>query len=182
MTRSPDLIPVAPVPDEKDWTWVITRACTECGFDPATVDRREVAPHTRRFAGALRTAALQPNAGTRRAAAVWSPLEYACHVRDVCALFDRRLTLMLTADDPVFDNWDQDATALAERYWQQDARTVAQQLTRCADTVADRFAGVRGDQWERPGRRSNGSRFTVHTFALYFLHDLAHHAWDVTTQ
>ena len=32
---------------------------------------------------------------------------------------------------------------------------------------------MRGEQWQRPGRRSNGSVFTVETFGLYHLHDPA---------
>ena len=30
-------------PDTKDWTWVLSRTCTECGFDPASVHHSEVA-------------------------------------------------------------------------------------------------------------------------------------------
>ncbi len=37
-----------------------------------------------------------------------------------------------------------------------------------------------GDQWQRSGTRSNGDRFTVDTFARYHLHDLVHHAHDVS--
>ena len=50
----------------------------------------------------------------------WSALEYACHVRDVFRLYDRRLAMMLTDDDPDFPNWDQDVTAVEERYNEQD--------------------------------------------------------------
>jgi hypothetical protein len=110
---------------------------------------------------------------------VWSPLEYGCHVRDVCVLFGQRLQLMLTQDDPVFANWDQDQTALERRYWEQRPAAVAAELIAAADTVAAGFAAVHADQWDRPGRRSNGSVFTVDTFARYFLHDLAHHAADI---
>jgi hypothetical protein len=67
-----------------------------------------------------------------------------------------------------------------ERYWEQQPAVVAGDLAEAADAIADAFAAVEGDQWQRPGRRSNGSVFTVDTFARYFLHDLAHHAWDVT--
>jgi hypothetical protein len=56
---------------------------------------------------------------------------------------------------------------------------VAGQLHDAAEVIAEAFASVRGEQWQRPGRRSNGSLFTVDTFARYFLHDLAHHAWDI---
>jgi hypothetical protein len=37
-----------------------------------------------------------------------------------------------------------------------------------------------GDQWERPGRRSDGARFTVESIGRYYLHDIEHHLWDVT--
>jgi len=37
--------------------------------------------------------------------------------------------------------------------------------------------GINGS---RPGFRSDGARFTVESFARYFVHDLAHHLHDVT--
>jgi DinB superfamily len=115
----------------------------------------------------------------RPGAGVWSPLEYACHVRDVCRLFDQRLRLMLSEDDPTFAAWDQDTTATEDRYWEQEPAQVADQLDRASTAIAARFAAIKADEWLRPGCRSDGSRFTVDTFARYFLHDLAHHAWDV---
>jgi hypothetical protein len=38
---------------------------------------------------------------------------------------------------------------------------------------------VAGEQWARPGRRSDGASFTVETFARYFAHDWVHHLHDV---
>ncbi len=169
-----------PVPDTKNWTWAVTRACPDCGFDPAGVARDDVPELTRDYAAVLAEAARAPGSVDRPAAAVWSPLEYACHVRDVCSVFTARLTRMLDEDDPLFANWDQDATALEDRYWTQRPGLVAGQLTAAADTIAGRFSIVRDDQWQRAGRRSDGSRFTVETFSRYFLHDLAHHVHDVS--
>jgi hypothetical protein len=171
--------PLAPEPDEKDWTWVLGRPCPECGFDARAVARDEVPALTRRHAATLQTALARPDAAARPEPTVWAPVEYGCHVRDVCTLFAQRLDLMLTKDDPMFDDWDQDVTALEQRYWTQDPTTVAGQLADESAAIATAFGVVTGDQWHRPGRRSNGSVFTVDTFARYFLHDLAHHAWDV---
>jgi hypothetical protein len=56
---------------------------------------------------------------------------------------------------------------------------VSAELTAAADRIAATFEQVGADQWSRPGRRSNGSVFTVDTLAPYFLHDLVHHAHDV---
>ncbi|HEV7205699.1 MAG TPA: DinB family protein [Jatrophihabitans sp.] len=171
--------PTTPPADVKDWTWAITEPCPDCGFDPASVTPGQVPALTRRHATSVRAAVLGPGATTRARADVWSPLEYGCHVRDVCLLFAQRLDLMLTEDDPRFANWDQDETALEAKYWTQDPTAVADQLAAAADSIASAFATVEDGQWSRPGRRSNGSVFTVDTFARYFLHDLAHHAWDV---
>jgi hypothetical protein len=48
-----------------------------------------------------------------------------------------------------------------------------------AEDVAGLYAAVRDVQWDRPGRRSNGSVFTVDTLARYHLHDIEHHLVDV---
>jgi hypothetical protein len=171
--------PATPEPDAKDWTWAIHEPCPECGFDPRAVEHDDIAAATRRYAGALGAALDRADASTRPAPAVWAPVEYACHVRDVCTIFAGRLRLMLIEDDPMFANWDQDDAALTGRYWEQRPAEVRAQLATAAAAIADDFAAVDGAAWQRPGRRSNGSVFTVDTFARYFLHDLAHHAWDV---
>jgi hypothetical protein len=171
--------PALPEPDDKDWTWVLSQPCPDCGFDAGQVQRSEVPDLTRRFTSVIREALARPDAAVRPQPAVWAPVEYGCHVRDVCRIFDRRLQLMLTGDDPLFDNWDQDATAVESRYWEQLPATVTAELAEAADAIADQFAAVQGEQWRRPGRRSNGSVFTVESFGRYFLHDLAHHAHDV---
>ena len=106
-------------------------------------------------------------------------LEYGCHVRDVCHVIDGRLRLMLDADGALFENWDQDATAIEDDYSSQDPAIVADELRVAARVVADRFDAVTGDQWSHRGLRSNGSRFTVVTLGQYMVHDLVHHVWDV---
>ena len=171
--------PVVPEPDRKDWTWSITTPCPDCGYAPGAVERDDVPHLLRRYASAIAVAVRRPNAGARPAPDVWSALEYGCHVRDVCRIYRDRLALMRAEDDPLFANWNQDDTALSERYWTQDPATVAAQLRAGAEELATAFGTVRADEWPRPGRRSDGSVFTIDTFARYLLHDLAHHAWDV---
>ena len=168
-------------PDTKDWTWVLQRPCPECGVEAATIARDDVAPIIRRGAASWREVLQRDDAGQRPRDDVWSPLEYACHIRDVLRLYDERLRLMVEQDDPLYANWDQDETAVAERYWEQDPSRVANELDAAAQQVADRFAALAPEQWERTGRRSDGASFTVETFAQYFLHDLLHHLWDVRT-
>ena len=167
------------VPDIKDWTWVLTRSCPECGFDAAAFPRESAGALIRDNAERWQPVLTRGDVRQRPREDVWSPLEYACHVRDVYRLFDQRLVLMLAEDDPEFVNWDQDETAVAERYGEQDPAQVARDLAAAATALADRFDTVAGEQWERPGRRSNGSLFTVESLARYLIHDPVHHLHDV---
>lgn len=170
------------VPDDKDWTWVLDRPCPECGLDTREVQPEEVAGLLRANAAAWPAVLAGDDPRRRRAPQLWSPLEYACHVRDVFRLYDQRLHLMLTEEDPLYPNWDQDETAVAQRYGEQDPAVVSAELTAAAVTLAGHFAQVTAEQWERPGRRSDGARFTVASFARYLVHDPIHHLADVTRE
>jgi hypothetical protein len=166
-------------PDTKDWTWVLGRACPECGLDVAAVPRQEVADRLRANAAAWPAVLSRPDVRERPDPGTWSPLEYTCHVRDVFVLFEQRLQLMLQQDDPLFPSWDQDETAVRERYAEQDPDVVASQTVRAGELLASRFDALRPEQWTRPGRRGDGARFTVESFARYLLHDPVHHLHDV---
>ena len=166
-------------PDTKDWTWVLERPCPECGFDASSFAREAVPEMIRSNAAAWRVVLGRPDAAQRPAEGRWSPLEYACHVRDVFRLFDERLAVMLAEDDPMFANWDQDVTAVEDRYAEQVPATVADELAFAGAGIAASFAAVQGTEWGRLGRRSDGASFTVETFARYFVHDPIHHLWDV---
>ncbi|GAA4381521.1 methyltransferase domain-containing protein [Nocardioides caricicola] len=167
------------VPDDKDWTWVLNEPCPECGFEAAAVTRAGIADVVRANAQTWQAVLTLDDAAVRPDPATWSTLEYACHVRDVNRIFDVRVGLMLGEDDPTFANWDQDATAVEERYAEQDPATVSAELLAAAESAAARYESVPDDAWERRGFRSNGSEFTVDSIGRYHLHDLVHHAWDV---
>jgi hypothetical protein len=171
--------PSAPPPDDKNWTWVLERPCPECGFDASQHRRERFGAEVRSLAGTYRRLLGSANATRRPSPEVWSALEYACHVRDVFDVFLQRLRLMITQDGPTFANWDQDETAIAGRYWEQDPERVAYALAVNAGKVADTFDQVRDDQWQRRGVRSDGSEFTIETLGLYLLHDPIHHVWDI---
>ena len=167
-------------PDTKDWTWVLERPCPECGFVAADLPVSDVPAVVRDNAARWTTVLARPDVTRRPDTATWSALEYACHVRDVFRVFTTRARLMLDEDAPHFANWDQDETALAERYGEQDPTTVAHELVDAADEAAATFAGVPENAWQRTGLRSNGSHFTVESLARYFIHDVVHHVHDVS--
>ena len=167
------------IPDTKDWTWVLERPCAECGFSADALSYDEIPDLVRQDAAAWPAVLGRPDVTERPDENTWSALEYAAHVRDVFRIFRVRLNLILSEDDPLFANWDQDATALADRYDQQDPAVVAEELAVAAGTIAVRFDGVPESAHPRRGRRSNGSEFTVTTLAQYFWHDVEHHLRDV---
>ncbi|MGB9372678.1 MAG: DinB family protein [Jiangellales bacterium] len=168
------------VPDTKDWTWVLDEACSECGLDTRQVGRDDIGALVRANAAAWVEILARDDVALRPTPDVWSPLEYACHVRDVFRIFDERLALMLAQDAPDFPNWDQDATAVAQRYGEQSPDVVADELAAAAESVAAAFDAVPDEAWTRTGRRSDGSTFTVATLGQYFVHDPEHHVHDVT--
>src|ERR1700754_4674243 len=97
------------VPDTKDWTWVLRRPCPECGLDTQSFAREAIPGMIRGNAAAWQQALSGPDDVRQRPQpAKWSTLEYGCHVRDVLRLYDERLQMMLTQDDPLYPNWDQD--------------------------------------------------------------------------
>ena len=167
-------------PDTKSWTWVLSQPCPECGFDVATTPPDAVADRLRAAVPVWTGVLLTTGAAERPDPSTWSPLEYGAHVRDVCLLFWQRLGWTLQQDDPEFEDWDQDATALEKHYAGQDPRRVAVELEAAAGLMATYLDTIQPSQWPRTSRRGDGSVFTTATLAQYFLHDVEHHVWDVT--
>jgi hypothetical protein len=170
-------MPIAP--DTKNWTWVIERPCPECGFDATDYLDDDIAPAILDSAVSWPAVLARPTVRDRPNDSTWSPLEYAAHVRDVLSVYRERLRLMVETEDPLYPNWDQDETAVAERYNEQDPEVVGVQLGGNAQEIAAAFAALTDDEWQRVGRRSDGAGFTVSSMAKYMTHDLVHHAWDV---
>lgn len=168
-------------PDTKDWTWVLRRTCPECGFDAQSFPREQIPAMLRSNAAEWRRALTGADDLRRRPRPdVWSPLEYACHVRDVLRLSFERLELVLTQDEPTFPDRDQDAVAVAERYGEQDPEIVSGELVDAAHRLADGVAAVPDAAWQRTGNRSGGAQFTVESLGRYFMHEPVHHLYDVS--
>jgi hypothetical protein len=160
--------------------------CPECGFDPATVTPAElpaaVAGLARRYQAPLtRLLAGEDDGVLRRRPSpdVWSALAYACHVRDVLALFDERVRRMLDEDRPQLDWWDHDEAVDADGYEQQEPAAVAAALAVNAAAFSATLAAVPDDAWARTGVRRDAEVFTVLGAARFALHEGNHHLLDV---
>lgn len=86
---------------------------------------------------------------------------------------------MIKKKAPTFQDWDQNQAAIDGDYQNQDPDRVSYALAVNAGKTADLLDKVRGDQWQRSGMRSDGAGFTLASFAVYMLHDVTHHLWDV---
>jgi hypothetical protein len=163
-----------------------TERCPECAFDPNGVGpadlpaavgglgRRYQAPLTRFLPGEDASLLIaHPLPG------VWSALAYACHVRDVLALFDRRIVRMLTEDAPDLGFWDHEAAVEADAYDKQPPAEVAAAIAANAAALAATLAAVPDDAWDRTGTRGDGELFTVLGYGRYAVHDGTHHLLDI---
>lgn len=166
-------------PDTKDWTWVLTEVCPECGLDAGDIRPEDIGQRVRDDLPRWQAVLAKSDAGVRPNREIWSATEYACHVRDVFGLFAGRLALILDEDDPQFANWDQDLAAIESDYASQQAAVVSEELVAAGTKAAAAFDAVPAGAWDRSGRRSNGSVFTARTLGQYFLHDVVHHLHDV---
>jgi SAM-dependent methyltransferase len=165
--------------DTKDWTWVLERPCGECGFEASAFDRPAIPRAFRRNAQVWFALLADPSAAERSRPDRWSTLEYACHVHDVHQIYHERVSRMLAEDDPHFDDWDQDQSSEEGHYSQQLPAIVGPTLVAAAYAMSDLYAAVPPLAWQRRGRRSDGSEFTIESLARYQLHDVVHHLHDV---
>jgi hypothetical protein len=176
---------MADTSDELGPRWQSER-CPECAFDPggvaaadlpAAVDglgRKYQAPLTRFLPGEDASLLVaHPLEG------VWSALAYACHVRDVLAVFDARIARMLTEDAPEFGWWDHEAAVEGDAYETQPTAEVAAAIAANAAALSATLAGVPDDAWDRTGTRGDGELFTVLGAGRYALHEGTHHLLDI---
>lgn len=173
--------PLTPTADEKDWSWVTRRTCTDCGFDPGSVAPKDLPKLILAMAERFAIAVELDGSEVRPEPQVWSCIEYGRHVADVIEVMTRRLQLILgNGGAPVaFENWDQDAAAVEEEYWNATPGSTALLIRERAEDAAKVWAQPEGGQWDWVGLRGDGAEFTARTLGLYFAHDLIHHLYDV---
>jgi F420-0:gamma-glutamyl ligase len=109
---------------------------------------------------------------------VWSALEYAAHVRDVFALFDRRITRILVDNGTILELVDHDKAISDGRYNELDPVSVAADVVSSAEGLARRLEELRPGDWYRWGTRAGEIR-TVLEVAQRAVHEAHHHLTDL---
>lgn len=160
--------------------------CQECGFDYETLDPAEIPTALRAFAKRYRaplTRFLPGEDGDavlrqRPADGTWSALEYAAHVRDVFAAYDRWIGRCLNEDRPVLDGPTPDHLAAERRYNDDDPVAVADALAANVEHLAATVESLPAGVWDRVGLRRNEER-SIRFTARRAVHEGSHHLLDI---
>jgi S-DNA-T family DNA segregation ATPase FtsK/SpoIIIE len=158
--------------------------CPECRYSYGALGRPEIAAALR--GQALHYAQiLDDGDGVRLRAhprpAVWSALEYACHVRDVHRVQRDRVLLTATGDRPSFASMRGEERVLEERYNAQDPLVVAAEITAAADALARTLEALDETGWGRTGiyHWPTTEVRTVDWIGRHTVHESVHHLHDI---
>ncbi len=173
------------MPSERDWVRVVAeQRCDGCGLEASSIPRHELGPAIRlqgELWASMLFAAEADSLRSHSEPGRWSALEYAAHVRDVLVLFRDRMAEAAMGTNPDFGWWDHEAAAVADRYNEQDPRSVAADLEAAADLLATTVARLDGAGWEHTGTRRGTERFSVDGLVRFALHEAHHHRVDAKT-
>lgn len=160
--------------------------CDECGFEYDEGSFPMAAERIRAGAADLTTVLTrgQADVRTRRAPDRWSPLEYACHVRDMLLVQRERLLAARRLDRPECPPMGRDERVALDGYAEQDPADVTRQLRDAAQLFANDLDRLSGTGWDRtlvytyPYRAERSLRW----LAIHTVHEVRHHLLDVRRQ
>jgi hypothetical protein len=159
--------------------------CEECGFVYDELPEQQISRALRMLPSQFGTVLAIDDAVLRAhpRPGMWSPLEYACHVRDLLEVQRERIERALLEDEPTFEPMGREERVTRDRYNEQDPVEVEQALTLNARALADLFDRLTPEQLARtaiynypePRPRTVGwiGRHTVHE-ARHHLRDIEH--------
>jgi DNA segregation ATPase FtsK/SpoIIIE, S-DNA-T family len=159
-------------------------ACEECGFSYELVEPDTIAGRLRSFGPRFREALAGAGpevASCRPEPAVWSALEYSCHIRDVFLIQRERAVLAQVEDNPRTARMNRDERVALCRYNAQAVPDVLDQLAMAAELCALVFQDLDAAAWGRrlvypwpaPAERD------VAWVGRHAVHEGEHHLMDV---
>ncbi|MGC1184433.1 MAG: DinB family protein [Candidatus Dormiibacterota bacterium] len=151
-----------------------TGDCRECGFRFSSVTVSNASTSVEPVATSYRqvlTANLDnPRLRQRPAEAVWSPLEYAAHMRDVLLLFGRRVDAIMREFEPALEVVSHDDEVARGNYNQLSPHLLNEQLGAAANMLAARLRRLSPEAFARRGFRNAEVR-TVLEIAQRAMHE-----------
>jgi hypothetical protein len=158
--------------------------CSECGFDYHALPRDAIPASLRVVAAQYRSRLAGSNTPAlrqRTRAHVWSPLEYAAHVRDVLVVQRERAALALRLNEPRFPSMRPDELVIERGYNDDDPLRVATQIEHAAELLASLFAGLGPEEWVRTGVYDwpTAAARDLTWIGRHTVHELSHHLLDL---
>jgi DinB superfamily len=160
--------------------------CEECGFEYHEEECDEAGARIVEGAKAIAAAitSLDEDPSARSEPSKWSPLEYACHARDVLLVQRERVLLARVTDRPSLAPMNRDERVEYDGYAAQFPGDVSRQLNDAAAMFANVLSRLGAGDWERtlvynfpaPTERS------LKWVAVHTLHEIRHHLLDVQRQ
>jgi S-DNA-T family DNA segregation ATPase FtsK/SpoIIIE len=157
--------------------------CHQCGFSYGDTTPAKAAARIARSSGAVAGLLRAPSArlAVRPGPAVWSPLEYGCHLRDVHLVQRDRLVRALVEDDPHFPPMYRDERVGLARYAGEDPGRAADGLELSAGLLLWLADGLTPAQLARPCRYNlpQVTAVDVGWVLVHTAHEAVHHEDDV---
>lgn len=160
--------------------------CDDCGFEYHEDAAPNVSSEIVAGARALVTLICEPGVDvrTRRSGEQWSPLEYACHVRDILLVQRERVLAARWVDCPSFAPMGRDERVELDGYAEQDPAAVARQLADAAAMIANVLGRLDASEWDRTVVYNYPTTQvrTLGWVAVHTLHEVRHHLQDAQRQ
>ena len=160
-------------------------SCPECGLDYETMPAEEAIAAIRDFGRRYRAPMTRLLPGeddtvlrTRPEPDTWSPLEYACHVRDVFGFYEVWIRQTLAGDRPELRGPSNEEAAISSMYSEADVMAAADGVETRAQALAATLERVPDDGWDRVGIRHGEERSVLAT-ARRAVHEGNHHLLDI---
>ncbi|ORA07663.1 hypothetical protein BST14_26845 [Mycobacterium arosiense ATCC BAA-1401 = DSM 45069] len=115
---------------------------------------------------------------------VWSPLEYACHLRDVLLVQRERVLAARRVNGADCAPMGREERAEHEGYNEQDPTAVARQLTDAAALFSNVLERLSAADWDRAVvyHYPETSERSLRWVAVHTAHELQHHLFDIRRQ
>lgn len=161
--------------------------CMVCGFD-WSLQERQLAHDIGRFGSLYRARIdqIRRDGGevalrNRPAPAVWSPLEYLAHLRDVVDFYLDRIQRILVEDRPQLSAVGFSRLADLRGYNDEHVEDTIAKLDQLALSVASLLRSLDPPQWRRIGVGTDGDERNILVLARRLAHEGHHHLLDITS-
>ncbi|WP_280362447.1 DinB family protein [Nocardia wallacei] len=161
--------------------------CPECGFtyDPAAASG--AAQAIRDGIAEVAELLLRPDEDPRprRRDTLWSPLEYACHLRDMLLVQRERVLAARRTDRPDCTPMGRDERVDHDGYADQDPADVARQTTDAALMFTNVLERLDPSAWDRVvvyHYPTPGTERSLRWVAVHTVHEVRHHLLDIRRQ